>query len=100
MPLDTNGNAIRRRHGRPREVVPQPEPQAIVNQVTNIEESAGEDTLQTNVAMWWWVDLMLGVLVMLYLSYKMTAYLHQLHENDLWFSEITEVRDHALVLDI
>ena len=32
-----------------------------------------------------------GIVVMLVISYKYSLYLKQLHENDMWFSEITEV---------
>jgi len=34
---------------------------------------------------------LVGLLVMLYLSYRFSLYLYQLHDNEMWFSEITEL---------
>ena len=34
------------------------------------------------------VNNIVGCLVMIWLSYQFSRYLYQLHENDMWFSEI------------
>merc|ERR1719150_327185 len=39
----------------------------------------------------WAVNTVAGYLVMIWLSYQFSRYLYQLHENDMWFSEIMEV---------
>ena len=36
----------------------------------------------------WAVNTVAGYLVMIWLSYQFSRYLYQLHENDMWFSEI------------
>jgi len=37
------------------------------------------------------VNQLVGLSVMIVLAYKYSYYLHQLHENELWFTEITEL---------
>merc|ERR1719266_3231672 len=39
----------------------------------------------------WSVNTVAGYLVMIWVSYHFSRYLYQLHENDMWFSEIMEV---------
>ena len=34
------------------------------------------------------VNTVAGYLVMIWISYQFSRYLYQLHENDMWFSEI------------
>ena len=36
----------------------------------------------------WAVNTLAGYLVMVWISYQFSRYLYQLHENDMWFSEI------------
>ena len=36
----------------------------------------------------WTVNTVVGYLVMIWISYQFSRYLYQLHENDMWFSEI------------
>ena len=36
----------------------------------------------------WTVNTVVGYLIMVWVSYQFSRYLYQLHENDMWFSEI------------
>ena len=45
-------------------------------------------------------NLMAGLLVMIFLSYHFVSYLHRLHENDLWFSEIMVCMSTTLIDNI
>ena len=36
----------------------------------------------------WSVNTVAGYIVMIWVSYHFSRYLYQLHENDMWFSEI------------
>ena len=56
----------------------------------------GAKSVEIGVTCWWrevWGagSRVTGLLVMLLLAYHWSQYLSQLHENDLWFSEIQEV---------
>jgi len=58
------------------------------------EKKDGSETLHNEILIPSLLDVgnkLVGLLVMVFLSYHFSNYLYKLHENDMWFSEIMEV---------
>ena len=57
--------------------------------ITNSDSSVHNSNLKNSVSdILMAFNTIIGYLVMIVLSYQFSHYLYQLHENDLWFSEI------------
>ena len=51
-------------------------------------DSLVQNTENSSTTVWFYFNIIIGACVAVYIGYRYAGYMKQLHENDMWFSNI------------